>query len=52
MIDHAASLIPSKEADLDHVRDIVLDALDISADRPIISIQQLAAEFVRQATRQ
>jgi transcriptional regulator with XRE-family HTH domain len=51
MIDYAVSLIPSKEADLEHARDLVLEALNISAGRPIISIQQRAMEFVSLATR-
>jgi transcriptional regulator with XRE-family HTH domain len=51
MIDYAISLVPSKEADLEHVSGLVIDALNISADRPIISIQQRTMEFVRQATQ-
>ncbi|GAA3203968.1 hypothetical protein GCM10020216_003050 [Nonomuraea helvata] len=51
MIDYAVSLISSKEADLQHVEDLVLDALNISADRPIISIQQRAMEFARLAAQ-
>jgi hypothetical protein len=50
MIDLAASLILAKDADLERAGELVLDALDISADRPIVSVQQRAKEFVRDAT--
>ncbi|MFI6501110.1 helix-turn-helix transcriptional regulator [Nonomuraea typhae] len=52
MIDFATSLIPAKKGDLEHACDLVLDALTTSANRPIISIQQRAAEFIHTATRQ
>jgi hypothetical protein len=51
MIDLARSLISCKDADLDHAVALVLEALGISAGRPIISVRQRAAEFVRDATR-
>ena len=49
MIDLARSLISCKDADLDHAVALVLEALGISADRPIISVRQRASEFVRDA---
>jgi DNA-binding XRE family transcriptional regulator len=50
MIDLALSLVRSdKGADLDNATQLVLDALSISAGRPIISVQQRTAEFVRDA---
>jgi tetratricopeptide (TPR) repeat protein len=48
-IDIAFSLVRAREADLDHATNLVLDALTISAGRPIISIQQRTSEFVRGA---
>jgi 2'-5' RNA ligase len=47
MIDRALSLARSKEADLDHATQLVLSALNISAGRPIISVQLRASEFVQ-----
>lgn len=52
MIDLASSLIRSREADLDRAVGLVLSALSISRDRPIISVQQRAMELVRDATHQ
>ncbi len=49
MIDLALSLIRSEEADLDRAAGLVLDALSISEDRPIISVQQRTSEFIRDA---
>ena len=49
MIDLALSLIRPEETDLDHAADLVLDALSISEDRPIISVQQRTSEFIRDA---
>jgi hypothetical protein len=50
MIDLALSLVRSeKGADLDNAARLVLDALNISAGRPIISVRQRTAEFVRDA---
>ena len=50
MIDLALSLVRSdKRADLDNATQLVLDALSISAGRPVISVQQRTAEFVRDA---
>jgi len=49
MIDLALSLIQPKEGDLDHAAELVLDALSISAGRPVISVQFRAAEFARAA---
>jgi transcriptional regulator with XRE-family HTH domain len=50
MIDLARSLIRSKDADLDRAAALVLEALSISAGRPIISVRQRASEFARDAT--
>ena len=50
MIDLALSLIRPPEADLDHATELMLNALVISADRPIISVRQRTAEFVRDVT--
>ena len=50
MIDLALSLVRSAEADLDHAAELILNALLISADRPIISVRQRTAEFVRDVT--
>ncbi|MEV0614144.1 helix-turn-helix domain-containing protein [Nonomuraea sp. NPDC050404] len=51
MIDHAVSLVSSKEADPGHISDLALDALNISAGRPIVSIQQRAMELMCKATQ-
>jgi hypothetical protein len=50
MIDLALSLIRPGQADLDRAAGLVLDALGISAGRPVISVQQRTAEFVHDAT--
>ena len=50
MIDLARSLIRAPEADLDHATELMLDALAISAGRPIISVRQRTSEFVRDVT--
>ncbi len=50
MIDLGTSLIKSNDNDLDHACGLVLDALSISHDRPIVSVQQRAVEFLRDAT--
>jgi hypothetical protein len=50
MIDLALSLIHSKQADLDRAAELVLDALGISAGRPVISVQQRTSEFIHDAT--
>jgi hypothetical protein len=46
MIDLAFSMIRAKEPDLDQAVELVLDALSISAGRPIISVQQRTSGFV------
>ena len=51
MIDLALSLVRSPDADLDHATELILNALLISADRPIISVRQRTEEFVRDVTR-
>jgi transcriptional regulator with XRE-family HTH domain len=50
MIDLALSLIRPAEANLDRAAGLVLDALSISAGRPVISVQQRTSEFAREAT--
>lgn len=50
MIDSAVSMIPAKSSDMEHASALMLDALGISAHQPVISVQQRATEFVRQAT--
>ena len=50
MIDLALSLIRPRQADLDRAAGLVLDALGISAGRPVISVQQRTSEFVHDAT--
>ena len=50
MIDLALSLVRSADADLAHAAGLILNALLISADRPIISVRQRTAEFVRDVT--
>jgi transcriptional regulator with XRE-family HTH domain len=50
MIDLAFSHIRSRDADLERASGLVLEALSISADRPVISVRQRAAEFIRDAT--
>lgn len=45
-IDLASSLVRAKEADLDRATKLALDALTISAGRPIISVQQRTSELV------
>jgi hypothetical protein len=46
MIDLAVSQVRARDADLDHASTLVNDALAISADRPVISVQQRTSEFV------
>ena len=46
MIDLAFSMIRAKEPDLDEATRLVLNALDISSGRPIISVQQRTSDFV------
>jgi transcriptional regulator with XRE-family HTH domain len=47
LIDLAVSQVRGADADLDQASTLVHDAVTISADRPIISVQQRASEFVR-----
>jgi tetratricopeptide (TPR) repeat protein len=46
MIDMASALIQPKDADLDRAAGIIVEALTISASRPVISVQQRASDFV------
>jgi transcriptional regulator with XRE-family HTH domain len=50
MIDLAVSKIRSKEPDLDYATKLILDALDISTGRPIISVQQRTSDFVTEVS--
>lgn len=47
MIDLACSLIRSRQADLDHATALVLDAQEVSAGRPIVSVRQRTGEFLQ-----
>jgi len=49
LIDLAFSLIKAGEPDLDRASELIVTALGISADRPIISVQRRTWEFVRAA---
>ena len=51
LIDLAVSRVRAKNADLDHASTLVHDAVTISADRPIISVQQRTSEFVRDVVK-
>jgi hypothetical protein len=54
MIDLAMSHVRSADGqgdDLDQAASLVLEALTISANRPVISVTQRTSEFVREATR-
>jgi transcriptional regulator with XRE-family HTH domain len=46
MIDLAVSKIRAKDPEVDHATQLVLDALNISTGRPIISVQQRTSDFV------
>jgi transcriptional regulator with XRE-family HTH domain/tetratricopeptide (TPR) repeat protein len=50
MIDLALSLIRAPQADLDQATELMLSALAISADRPVISVRQRTSEFVGDVT--
>ena len=50
MIDLAVSFIRSGDADLERAYGLVIEALGSSADRPVISVRQRTADFVRDAT--
>lgn len=47
LIDLASSQIRSRDCDLEQASTLVHEALNISADRPIISVRQRTSEFVR-----
>jgi len=51
MIDLASALIQPRDADLDGAAGIILEALTISASRPVISVQQRASDFVCSAAK-
>jgi tetratricopeptide (TPR) repeat protein len=48
MIDLALSITRSKEPDLDRAAELILNALSISAGRPIFSVEQRALEFAQE----
>jgi hypothetical protein len=50
MIDLAFSVIQSGDADLERAGGLVIEALGISAGRPVISVRQRTADFIRDAT--
>ncbi len=52
MLDQAAALVSSKSGDLDRASRLAIDAVDVSAGRPIIAVRQRTMEFVGRATRQ
>lgn len=50
MIDLACAKIMPENAELEHAAALMVDALDISAGKPMISVRQRASEFIRHAT--
>ena len=50
MMDLARSRIISENPDLDHATALMLDALDITSGKPMISLRQRASEFLVEAT--
>jgi transcriptional regulator with XRE-family HTH domain len=46
MIDLALSKVRAREPELDHAAELVIDAVNISTGRPIISVQQRTSDFV------
>ncbi|WP_157129319.1 hypothetical protein [Nocardia amamiensis] len=50
MIDLARARVLSKAADLDYAAALMIDALDISAGKPMMQVRRRASEFVRDAT--
>ncbi|WP_432838785.1 hypothetical protein [Dactylosporangium sp. CA-092794] len=52
MLDQAAALVVSKHGDLERASRLAIDAVSLSAGRPIIAVQQRTLDFVRHATRQ
>jgi DNA-binding XRE family transcriptional regulator len=46
MIDLATSFVAARQPDLDQASELMIDALTISTDRPIISIRQRTLDFV------
>lgn len=50
VIDLATAVTQSREADLEKACELVLEALDVTKDRPVISVYQRATEFARYAT--
>ncbi|WP_432976644.1 hypothetical protein [Dactylosporangium sp. CA-233914] len=52
MLDQASALVASKHGDLERASRLAIDAVGLSAGRPIIAVQQRTMDFVRHATRQ
>jgi hypothetical protein len=49
-IDLASALVRSRRPELDRASALVVDALNITRERPVISVQQRVGEFIRDAT--
>jgi hypothetical protein len=49
-IDLAFSFLQSRDADLERAGALAREALEVSAGRPVVSVRQRAAEFIRDAT--
>ncbi|GAB3831916.1 hypothetical protein ACFPIJ_29210 [Dactylosporangium cerinum] len=49
MLDHAAALAASKNGDLDRASRLAVDALTVSAGRPIIAVRQRTMDFIQRA---
>jgi transcriptional regulator with XRE-family HTH domain len=52
MIDQATALASSRQGDLEHASRMAIDAVSVSAGRPIVAVQQRAQDFVRRAAQQ
>ena len=52
MLDQASSLVLSRDGDLEHAARLAMDAIEISAGRPIVAVHQRASEFLRDAVAQ
>ncbi|UQU67431.1 hypothetical protein COUCH_14660 [Couchioplanes caeruleus] len=50
-IDLASALICSTDPDLDRAADLIIDALNISQDRPLVSVRQRAGDFLERAAQ-
>jgi hypothetical protein len=52
LLDQAAALISSKTGDLERASRLAIEAVDVSAGRPIVAVQQRAMEFLGRAKTQ